>query len=42
MPVVKPKSVHETPERLIKYILDPDKNEKMKSEEKPSRPERMQ
>ena len=29
MPVVKPKSVHETPERLIKYILDPDKNEKM-------------
>lgn len=30
MPVVKPKSVHETPERLIKYILDPDKNEKMK------------
>lgn len=30
MPVVKPKSVHETPERLINYILNPDKNEQMK------------
>ena len=30
MPVVKPISVHETPQRLIKYILNPDKNEEMK------------
>ena len=30
MPVVKPVAVHETPKKLIKYILDPDKNEEMK------------
>ena len=30
MPVVKPKSIHKTPKRLIGYILNPDKNEKMR------------
>ena len=30
MPVVTPKSVHETPKRLIEYILNPDKNEQMR------------
>ncbi len=30
MPVVKPVAVHETPKKLIKYILNPDKNEEMK------------
>ena len=30
MPVIKPISIHETPKRLITYILNPDKNEDMK------------
>ena len=30
MPIVKPVSIHESPKQLIKYIMNPDKNEEMK------------
>ena len=30
MPIVKPVSIHESPKQLIKYIMNPDKNENMK------------